>query len=369
MLLPISCTVVYLLIPTSNHNCRTCAACRSSLYIFWFLHQTTTLRYSLWSGCRLYIFWFLHQTTTIRRSRYQPLLLYIFWFLHQTTTCYLWYYIHSCCISFDSYIKPQRPIGSRSLRAVVYLLIPTSNHNRKKLDDFIDVLYIFWFLHQTTTVERIDVQLIRLYIFWFLHQTTTAACCNSLRNRCISFDSYIKPQLLSDAMFSTSVVYLLIPTSNHNPSFQGAPFVTLYIFWFLHQTTTKESPSKIVCCCISFDSYIKPQQSVTIINPILVVYLLIPTSNHNIVDMCQTPWRVVYLLIPTSNHNPSIRTVAWKQLYIFWFLHQTTTMDINGNKEILLYIFWFLHQTTTQAASCAIILGCISFDSYIKPQP
>ena len=33
------------------------------------------------------------------------------------------------CISFDSYIKPQLYIISGNIATVVYLLIPTSNHN------------------------------------------------------------------------------------------------------------------------------------------------------------------------------------------------------------------------------------------------
>ena len=33
------------------------------------------------------------------------------------------------CISFDSYIKPQLTIADGKLVSVVYLLIPTSNHN------------------------------------------------------------------------------------------------------------------------------------------------------------------------------------------------------------------------------------------------
>ena len=37
--------------------------------------------------------------------------------------------------------------------------------------------------------------------------------------------------------------------------------------------------------CISFDSYIKPQRSVILNNFFCVVYLLIPTSNHNAVAM------------------------------------------------------------------------------------
>ena len=77
---------------------------------------------------------------------------------------------------------------------------------------------------------------------------------------CISFDPYIKPQPLEEAKEIGRVVYLLIPTSNHNSLFE----------------------------------HIVGEG---------VVYLLIPTSNHN-----RRPWfvlsaLVVYLLIPTSNHN------------------------------------------------------------------
>ena len=37
-----------------------------------------------------------------------------------------------------------------------------------------------------------------------------------MRLRCISFDSYIKPQQGNHNSRSPHVVYLLIPTSNHN---------------------------------------------------------------------------------------------------------------------------------------------------------
>ena len=56
---------------------------------------------------------------------------------------------------------------------------------------------------------------------------------------CISFDSYIKPQLLD-----------IEPTQEYS--------------------------------CISFDSYIKPQPNGVTLDPSTVVYLLIPTSNHNL---------------------------------------------------------------------------------------
>ena len=187
-------------------------------------------------------------------------------------------------------------------------------------------LYIFWFLHQTTTRFGRHPHTWALYIFWFLHQTTTVGIflllffrCISFdsyikpqrrcrltagRASCISFDSYIKPQPCASFWLSERVVYLLIPTSNHN------------------------RPSKKVVTslsCISFDSYIKPQPLRCISREESVVYLLIPTSNHNW-DGCV---------------GCEIR------LYIFWFLHQTTTARTNCCAHSRLYIFWFLHQTTT----------------------
>ena len=87
-------------------------------------------------------------------------------------------------------------------------------------------------------------------------------CCSSPIQyvRCISFDSYIKPQLKSLLVLLLLVVYLLIPTSNHN----------LTVSIHLNR---------------------------------LVVYLLIPTSNHNVLLRLIYKLSVVYLLIPTSNHN------------------------------------------------------------------
>ena len=272
------------------------------------------------------------------------------------------------CISFDSYIKPQLIAERNQLAYVVYLLIPTSNHNQLSAARLVLVLYIFWFLHQTTTDFDAEKQKVG----------------------CISFDSYIKPQRVAQANLLTVVVYLLIPTSNHNiKSIQSRNRIVvylliptsnhntantqlgvegLYIFWFLHQTTTTTlflysvsvlyifwflHQTTTACCyfsssarCISFDSYIKPQLIQFFVEVDIVVYLLIPTSNHN---------------VNTANNYIEV-------LYIFWFLHQTTTFSIQGRRQEMLYIFWFLHQTTTKRLIVFHSISCISFDSYIKPQ-
>ena len=207
-------------------------------------------------------------------------------------------------ISFDSYIKPQRFRPCLGSRNVVYLLIPTSNHNGWKWHFVFASLYIFWFLHQTTTTSHLSRFLdccisFDSYIKPQLWDHPPVPHC-----RCISFDSYIKPQRWYACSDWTTVVYLLIPTSNHN---------------LKKQTTDTDT----------------------------VVYLLIPTSNHNSIRQQRSVHWVVYLLIPTSNHNWESCEVSKILLYIFWFLHQTTTCLsplIIRNK---LYIFWFLHQTTT----------------------
>ena len=48
-----------------------------------------------------------------------------------------------------------------------------------------------------------------------------------------------------------------------------------------------------------------------------VVYLLIPTSNHNGSAVALRAVFVVYLLIPTSNHNLNLTGAKTKELYIF----------------------------------------------------
>ena len=82
---------------------------------------------------------------------------------------------------------------------------------------------------------------------------------------CISFVSYIKPQL----------------------------------------TVTKKEPSS---SCISFVSYIKPQRRRIQQHHHWVVYLSFPTSNHNITSTGLSAFSVVYLSFPTSNHNCYVNT-------------------------------------------------------------
>ena len=126
---------------------------------------------------------------------------------------------------------------------------------------------------------------------------------NFQASSCISFVSYIKPQRDGCRWFKFFVVYLSFPTSNHNKGRELVGILSLYIFRFLHQTTTYLWCKRSRTGCISFVSYIKPQPFGTLVLLLLVVYLSFPTSNHNTYLCISSPWR----------------------LYIFRFLHQTTT--------------------------------------------
>ena len=134
--------------------------------------------------------------------------------------------------------------------------------------------------------------------------------------------------------------------ASHNFRYSIAALSALYIFWFLHQTTTFAAWGRKMKGCISFESYIKPQR----------------WSDGSF----KLP--VVYLLNPTSNHNTMVGFAAVMALYIFWILHQTTTKKLDTRKDELLYIFWILHQTTTGIRHSFNFVRCISFESYIKPQ-
>ena len=274
-------------------------------------------------------------------------LLYIVWLLHQTTTLEAYIAKMKSCISFDSYIKPQPDVWYQPHQQVVYLLTPTSNHNFRSERAAPSPLYIFWLLHQTTTERPPFPRLDGLYIFWLLHQTTTASRSRPNPKSCISFDSYIKPQPKDKVEYSSGscisfdsyikpqlshldpatkeVVYLLTPTSNHNLSDRKSTLGLLYIFWLLHQTTTEKMMEHFNVSCISFDSYIKPQpcssrhstqrrcisfdsyikpqlmsgkwlswQSCISFDSYIKPQLFSYTSGRNL---------VVYLLTPTSNHN------------------------------------------------------------------
>ena len=77
--------------------------------------------------------------------------------------------------------------------------------------------------------------------------------------------------------------------------------------------------------CICLCSYIKPQRKWTFNVKCLVVYVSVPTSNHNAKNAVIAANNVVYVSVPTSNHNSKYTVPSDHLLYMSLFLHQTTT--------------------------------------------
>ena len=447
--------VVYLLIPTSNHNCRLLNIKTAQLFISWFLHQTTTdvLQFNQSSGCLsldsyikpqqrlrswnfVFVVYLLIPTSNHNLSfddLHLPVL-FISWFLHQTTTCASRSTVATRCLSLDSYIKPQRLGWSRVGGYVVYLLIPTSNHNRRKVLLAEGLLFISWFLHQTTTgIAWSVVQRSCLSLDSYIKPQPKEINAN-FRISCLSLDSYIKPQLgglTSDGRkgclsldsyikpqrrtcfrppikvvylliptsnhncwrlqrYALFVVYLLIPTSNHNSCTIIISRKRLFISWFLHQTTTSCRVTVPFSSCLSLDSYIKPQRLLLshVIIPVVylliptsnhnllsgidviawVVYLLIPTSNHNLLPIMARRKQVVYLLIPTSNHNSS--SIILDSLSVVYLLIPTSNHNIRRYRISRPYVVYLLIPTSNHnlGNTARMSICCLSLDSYIKPQ-
>ena len=148
-------------------------------------------------------------------------------------------------------------------------------------------------------------------------------------------------------------------------------FYDLLIFIFMSYIKPQpiQSTWNLWDSCISYYSYIKPQPPVTMADYIHVVYRTIPTSNHNYLNTPSDFPQVVYRTIPTSNHNHDTTFIRHGGLYIVLFLHQTTTLPSDSN----VYSSCISYYSYIKPQPLGILrwtsLSCISYYSYIKPQP
>ena len=142
---------------------------------------------------------------------------------------------------------------------------------------------------------------------------------------CISFVFYIKPQPLQTLLFYLTVVYLSFSTSNHNRGFTNTGTHELYIFRFLHQTTT---PGNIWSCfpsCISFVFYIKPQ----------------------------LPFHIPTLMVCCIS-------------FVFYIKPQLSHLSVLMSYCCISFVFYIKPQL--KSVSWLMLASCISFVFYIKPQ-
>ena len=122
---------------------------------------------------------------------------------------------------------------------VVYRTIPTSNHNWTCRLMLMGVLYIVLFLHQTTTGLQTYLFRLRCISYYSYIKPQLRARAEARPKCCISYYSYIKPQLQT------------IRTNVCRSCISYYSYIKPQLFRFaptLHSS------------CISYYSYIKPQR-------------------------------------------------------------------------------------------------------------
>ena len=231
--------------------------------------------------------------------------LFIILFLHQTTTNRHCLIASASCLSSCSYIKPQLGLLIQKDFAVVYHLVPTSNHN---------------------TASRYPISFIVVY-----HLVPTS-----------------NHNFLIITQRTVVVVYHLVPTSNHNSILARSTMLPLFIILFLHQTTT--SGSSGISTSVLF-----------------IILFLHQTTTHY--DLFTHVIKVVYHLVPTSNHNAVLLYRHDTALFIILFLHQTTTMPIYSEYRTSCLSSCSYIKPQRMDSTVFKPFGCLSSCSYIKPQP
>ena len=122
-----------------------------------------------------------------------------------------------------------------------------------------------------------------LYILSFLHQTATVKYTQSDASGCISYLSYIKPQLAfrikSKGVSCISYLSYIKPQQSEPTRWTSSCCIS-YLSYIKpqHEVAKYFNPYR----CISYLSYIKPQLIKIVCIIIHVVYLIFPTSNRNL---------------------------------------------------------------------------------------
>ena len=180
---------------TSNHNMNARRQWRFQLYLIEILHQTTTRRlsgYSRWR-CILSKFYIKPQRPALKVDLAQSCILSKFYIKPQHRNARG--PLICCCILSKFYIKPQREALEDQSVLKLYLIEILHQTTTIEVIQIVPfVLYLIEILHQTTTMSYSGNTPSLLYLIEILHQTTTHTVVPSFSSSCILSKFYIKPQ-------------------------------------------------------------------------------------------------------------------------------------------------------------------------------
>ncbi len=193
--------------------------------------------------------------------------------------------------------------------------------------------------------------------------------CGISDNCCILFHFYIKPQQRSKPLLWVWCCILFHFYIKPQPLPASTPCTSgciLFHFYIKPQLNVPSDLSNL--CCILFHFYIKPQLSLLHYYGRCVVSYSISTSNHNFFAPVKSHERVVSYSISTSNHNGEKLGDGTSSLYLIPFLHQTTTGKTSIRLLISCILFHFYIKPQLVYDFCNAPKSCILFHFYIKPQ-
>ena len=188
----------------------------------------------------------------------------------------------------------------------------------------------------------------RLYLIEILHQTTTLKRFILTLLRCILSKFYIKPQPGLKPHGFAPVVSYRNSTSNHNNVLYNT--IRAAVVSYRNSTSNHNRSSAMMLA-------------------IVVVSYRNSTSNHNTPTTESNIGQVVSYRNSTSNHNTAPSSSRWMMVVSYRNSTSNHNFPTADSTAVALYLIEILHQTTTTLDVNGVFSSCILSKFYIKPQP
>ena len=251
----------------------------------------------------------------------------------------------------------------------IYVAVWTSSI---KVQDICETttLFLYLFLHQITTQSIRDHHAIKLFLYLFLHQTTTISIPLRKDERCSFICFYIKPQLWyknSSLLRCCSCICFYIkpqPWLMGKNCWWCCSFICFYIK--PQPLARSRLTSEVVLVFVSTSNHNLPTPNYSVW---LVVLVFVSTSNHNLISLIISSAIVVLVFVSTSNHNSLVISPAMLALFLYLFLHQTTTSGQQVGRHCRCSCICFYIKPQLKIIYNLGGNGCSCICFYIKPQP
>ena len=208
-------------------------------------------------------------------------------------------------------------------------------------------LYLIEILHQTTTLKRFILTLLRCILSKFYIKPQQRRQNRYDKDCCILSKFYIKPQPGLKPHGFAPVVSYRNSTSNHNNVLYNT--IRAAVVSYRNSTSNHNRSSAMMLA-------------------IVVVSYRNSTSNHNTPTTESNIGQVVSYRNSTSNHNTAPSSSRWMMVVSYRNSTSNHNFPTADSTAVALYLIEILHQTTTTLDVNGVFSSCILSKFYIKPQ-